>query len=507
MPPRRIATERRRRGLCFTWPKYIGHRPRGSPFWAGLHADIISDLKLTPLFLPRNSESNLCTARTLRYVPQQYRFGDGDCATLFDLPSNGPDRFHLAFEYDDVWNELSELGVERLSIDELCREFEQWVAQFGTTGIRDQPVAWHERVSQLFYGNQSLLARLRRLPIIPLRDGSWVSAEFKSGYVYLDSESESEDKVPAGLDISIVDPTASRNQRRRQFFQFLGITAYSPRKVCDAIIRLHRDLERRPTTALISDAAYLFKNRSLLREYYGPPELFFVVIRHDRRERKKLCPIYCDDPRASPNLIKQYRCSPENPFSTLDDEAYAAEICADEVDPSARAQRKAEFIDWLLRSDTFRSVPMLVQNHRLTEGWTFLRNANVIDLLHALRHYVDSNRVLPRVLVRAVPELQVRCRDGKRRRLGLLALPTEELMRECPHIDFVDLPGSALSIRSTWGFLSQFGVLRTCDTSARLRELQVLRETFPADQVDKEAVHGIYRALNSAMNADDNKIK
>lgn len=495
---------RRRRGLCFTWPKYIGRRPRGSPFWDGLHADIISDLKGTPLLLSRNSESDLCTpGALLRYVPPQYRFGNGDWGTLFDLPSNGPDRFHLAFEYDDVYSELSkELGVQSLSLSELCSEFEQWVAQVGPAGIKHQPIAWHERVSQVFGGKQSLLARLRRLPIIPLQDGAWVSAEF--GHVYLDFDSE--DKAPAGLDISIVDATASRNWTRRRFFQFLGIGAYNPREVCDAIIQLHRNLDKRSTTNLINDAAYLFKHRSLLR-YQGPPAIFFLVIRDGRREKRKLSPIYCDDPRASPNLIRKYRCSPGNPFYTLDDEAYEANICADEVDPSARAQKKAEFLDWLLHSDTFLRVPMLVQNNRLTMEWTFLRHANVIDLLHALRHHMNSNFGVPHVLFDGVAELRVRCRDGDWRRLGRLALPTGELTRECPHIDFLDLPGLASSMRSNWGFLSRFGVLCACDTAARLRELRALRERFPADQVDKEAVHGIYRALNSATSASDNEIQ
>ena len=505
MPRQRNGAEQRDKGLCFTWPKYIERGTRGSRFWDRLHTEIISDLKWTPLLSARNRKSDLYKPGLLRYVPSQYRFGVGDLDTLFDLPSKGPGWFHLAFEYDDVYQVLSrDLGVKTLSLSELCTEFEYWVAQVGTAGIKKKPVAWHKRVSQVFKsGTGSVRKRLRRLPIIPLQNGAWVSAD--SGRVYLDFDSG--DKVPVDLDISVVDPTATQDQTRRRFLEFLGIGKYNPRDVCDAIIELHRSLDNRATKNLISDAAYLFKHRSLLNRHDGPPAIFFVVIRDGKFEKRKRPPIYCDDSRTTPNLIGKYRDSLGSPFWTLDSAAYEANICADEVNSSARDRKMSKFFDWLLRSPTFSSVPILAQNDRLTEAWDFLADENVVDLLHALGHCVGSTSKLPPVLADEAPELRVRCRDGKSRRLGLLALPTEDLMRECPHIDFVDLPGPSRSMESKWGFLSQFGVLCTCDTTARLRELEALRERFAGDEVDDEAVHEIYRALNSAPSADEEEIQ
>ncbi|KAJ4288734.1 hypothetical protein N0V88_007268 [Collariella sp. IMI 366227] len=502
MPPRKIGSEQRRKGLCFTWPKYLGRTPRDNSFWDDLHASIMNHLRYTPILLPRNPQFSFRTPETLRYVPDKYRYGWG---TLFDSLSNGYGDGHLAFEYDDVWYELSQLGVQLLSLDELCTEFEQWVAQVGAAGLQNQPLLWHEQISRLFCDSQFLRTRLRKLPIIPLRDGSWAKAE--SGRVFLDFNSE--DNVPEGLDISIVDPTASQNRARRQFFKFLGIMEYTPLQVCNVIIKLHRDLDNRTEKKLISDAAYLFKHRALLGSYSTPPQLFFVITRDGKRMKSKLGPIYCDDSRVQPNLVNRYRSSSGNPFWILDD-GYEAVICANEGDPIARAKRKNQFLDWLLLSDTFWNIPILVRNGRLTQEWAFLRDANVIDLLQVLRQRFSHPDfyVLPPVLVKAVPELQVPCRDGNLRRLGVLALPTEELIRECPHIEFVDLPGPH-PIHSSWEFLSQFGVLCTCDTTARLRELQALRKRFRPDEVDKEAVHAIYRTLNLPvrLSTDHDKIR
>lgn len=173
------------------------------------------------------------------------------------------------------------------------------------------------------------------------------------------------------------------------------------------------------------------------------------------------------------------------------------------------SENQQAFSDWLLQSPIILQVPELVRNHRLTPEWAFLRDTNVIDLLHALQfHYGSSTRThvaVPHVLYMAVSELQLRCRDGDQRRLGCLALPTEELLRECPNIDFVDLPEAGSP--DSWDFLSRFGVLCTCNTAARLRELQALSKRFQPGEVDKEVVHGIYRALNSARDLDDDKIR
>ncbi|KAK4140599.1 uncharacterized protein C8A04DRAFT_39752 [Dichotomopilus funicola] len=474
-------------GFRFTWPKYLTRTPHGSEFWDELYADIIKHLRQRPLLASQHGPPNkFCNPSTLRYVPTKYRFHG---RTLFEPLSDESSHDHLSFQYDDVWSELEQLGVQPLSLDELCTEFEQWLARVDSVvALKARPLAWHEHVSRLFYGcNPFLQARLKALPIIPLCDGAW-SKVGPGQNIYLESPFHDDDSVPGNLDMFIVNPVASRNKARREFFEFLGINQYTPRQVGDLILKLHRDPNRgisRTAENLILDAAYLFKHRSLLRWYFcKTPNIFFAVTRNGERANRKVGPIYYDDPRVQPNLINRYKSSAGNPFWVLDD-GYEAVIFTDN-DPSTQAQKQQEFPNWLLQSPTISQVPELVRNHQLTPEWEFLRDANVIDLLHALKSRYGSS---------APEQLQVWCRDGSQRRLGDLALPTEELLRECPNIDFVDL--SEAGSTNSWEFLSRFGVLCTCDTTARLRELQALSERFQPGDVSKEAVHGIYRSLNS----------
>ncbi|KAH6627198.1 hypothetical protein B0J18DRAFT_465142 [Chaetomium sp. MPI-SDFR-AT-0129] len=497
------------RGFRFNWLTYLARTPHGSEFWDDLHVDIINHLQQTPILISQHGLPNkFHKPSALRRVSEIYRFNGG---TLFGPLSDASSYDHLSFQYDDLWLELTELGVQHLSPDELCTEFEQWLARVDSAAALDaQPLAWHERVSRVFCdcgGDESLRVRLRQLPIIPLRGGTWGKAESGQN-IYLDSLSEDDDDVPGCLDIVIVEPAASRNKVRRDFFEFLGINQYTPRPVCEVILKLHRDKDSitRTVKNLILDAAYLFKHRSLLRRCFrGTPNISFAVSRNGERANTKTGPIYYDDPRVQPNLINRYKSFPGNPFWVLDD-GYDAVIFTDN-DPSTQAQKQQQFSNWLLQSPTISQVPELVRNHQLTPEWEFLRDANVIDLLHALKSRYGSSapEVVPVVLLQAAQQLQVWCRDGSQQRLGDLALPTEELLRECPNIDFIDLPEAGST--NSWEFLSRFGILCKCDTTARLRELQALSKRFQPGDVSKEAVHGIYRALNSSWKIDEDEIR
>jgi hypothetical protein len=460
---------------------FIEPPPRIYHFWDQLHREILYDLRGAPVLVSGNQDAGFRLPRTLRYVPPRFRFENN---ALFDLPRIRES--HLAFNYDDVRNQLSLLGVQTLTLPGLYEEFRQWIVHVGVEGIAAQSTEWHRKVALVFYGQGPLRDMLSRLPIIPLRDGSWVEA--KTEHVFLSSRNE-EEHVPTGVAISIVDETASRDPQRNQFFRFLGIEEYSPRQVCDLILELHANtadsLSDRDDGDLIDDLTYLFEHRALLQQDCVP-QIVFVVQKGGNYLRQKT-DIYIVDPRASPCLVQKYRDTPGNPFPILD-EWYEAAICRGDD----RVTR--EFRNWLLRSaNSFAAFPILVRNARLTTEWHFLRDRDVIDLLYAVKFYLWTVPLLP-TLLDAVPKLRVRCRDGITRPLGGLALPSSELLQKCPHLDFAGLPNST---RSNWGFLSNFNVLTTCNTTARLRELRALSR-LASTAFDVAVVHRIYRALSSS---------
>ncbi|KAH7013105.1 hypothetical protein EDB80DRAFT_607184 [Ilyonectria destructans] len=463
-------------GLRYGWPKYIKHHQHSQDFWNKLAQAILHDLRGQHILESRN-ECSYHRPNELRFLPTEFRYQGNAIFESFYLR-----QVHLSFNYDHVFDELSLLGVQQTSIEDLVDEFSIWIAEYGVSGLSARSMKWHQTVASLFSDQVQLKNTLSGLPIIPLRDGSWVSANTPN--LYLRAETGDE-YVPASIDISIVDEDASKDPVRRRFYQFLGIKIYTPKLVCNLILELHSghpsSVANRTPGDLVMDAAYLFKHRNLL-EREGAPQMYFLVKNQGNPSRRS-SQIYVVDHASVPSLIDKYKDTPGNPFYILDEE-YGDFYAGDEV-------TKRKFYKWLLQSEHISTVPILIQNHHLTAEWAFLQKRDVADLLLVVEQ-ACKNSAIPPQLSQSVPELQVECRDGVGRRqpLANLAVPTKDLLRACPHIAFAKLPNP-----EKWKFLERFGIPATPNTTARLRELNALAD-LPIELVDKNAVHECYRGLS-----------
>ncbi|KAH7139701.1 hypothetical protein B0J13DRAFT_504973 [Dactylonectria estremocensis] len=473
-------------GLRYMWPKYTKHHRSSHDFWNQLNQDILRHLSYERVLESCDPFASSYTPKELRFVPTEFRF-EGDA--LFDCPSLRSK--HLSFKYDQVYEELEPLGVQKISIQDLCEELSVWIAEVGVSRLSTQPPEWHQKVASIFCVDAGLKGHLMSLPIIPLRDGSWVSP--RRAHLYLEMGT-GDVYVPGGISIYIVDRAASQNSARRHFYEFLGIPTYNPMLVCGLILELHsgntsRIMDRMPED-IVRDAIYLYKNLHLLGQECSP-EIFFLVTNRGQSFRRKT-QIYILDKTAIPNLIENYKDTERNPFYILD-ELYKKLVSDDDwISPMA-------FFGWLLRSPNISTVPMLLRDNYPTPEWAFLRDTKVTDLLLVLEQTCKHALPGPRLL-QAVPELQIECRNGTRRPLAELAIPTEDLLQACPHLDFADLQQP-----ERWKFLAKFGILTTPNTTARLRELDVLA-SLPIQSVDKDAIHECYRGLSLSSHQEAHMI-
>ncbi|KAF5249653.1 hypothetical protein FANTH_4961 [Fusarium anthophilum] len=428
-------------GLCYMWPKYLPRYHETSGFWYGLHENMMNALRDTPLLKSRAGGA-LRKPTDLYYVPGEYRFENG---TIFDLPSLS--HSHLSFKYDSVKSELSLIGVNTLNINDLWRELSQWINEVGVDGLKAQSIEWHQKVSSVFCDQQKLREKLRDLPIVPLRDGSWVRA--RQDRVFFTSIN-TEEHVPTGIELSLVDSSVSQD------------------------------------SSCIN---------------YEVPNIHFVAIEGGktvRTGRTGKRHLYLVDPDVKPGLIAKYQQSVSSPFVVVSDK-YEAELSKD------RPRQEAEsFRRWLLgsRYKEFSTIPALLCKNELSAEWHFLRSHDVMDLLQATRLQWDRKGMLSPIIIKAAAELQVPGSDGHCRPLRHLAIPTTELKQKCPHLDFVSLPNPECN----WGFLSVLGVLTTYNTTATLRELQKLAQ-LQVEDVDKDAIKGIYEALNASMQSEWKEIQ
>ncbi|KAM0085838.1 hypothetical protein ACKRZS_001820 [Fusarium odoratissimum] len=472
-------------GLCYKWPKYLPRHPENSGFWHDLHQNMMNALRKTPL-LESGADNTLRKPTDLYYVPRDWRFENG---ALFDLSSLL--QTHLSFKYDSVKPELSLIGVDSLNINNLWLEFSQWINEVGIDGLKTRPIKWHQKVSSIFCGRRELREKLRNLPIVPLRDGSWVRA--RQDCVFFTS-TQNEENVPTGIELFLVDRSVSKDPERRRFLSFLGIQEYSPTQVCELIIKLHHDLPLgvcRTEMDLVTDALYLFDYQPCLD--YEVPNICFAAKKGRNTIVSRGRHLYLIDPDAKPGLIAKYQSTTQSPLVVLSDK-YEAKLC------KGRPRKDVElFRQWLLESTyrEFSTVPVLLKNNELSAEWHFLHRHDVMDLLQAIRLQWDKNSILSPKIIKAAAELQVPGSVGYLRPLGRLAIPTTELKQKCPHLDFVSLPNPEYD----WDFLSVLGVLTTLNTTAILRELQKLAQ-LRVDEVDKHAIKEIYEALNASLRSE-----
>lgn len=481
------------KGLCYSWPMYLTPRLSGSGFWNTLHNNILDTLRNMNILQWRYRQAayEFQKPSVVRYVPKAYRF-EGE--TLFDLPSIN--KTHLSFAYDHVYEPLRSIGVRQLSLRDLCEEFCEWVGSVGIAGLKEKSEKWHSKVATIFYQEGEWIKwKLKQLPIIPLRDGSWVRAT--ETHLFLPSLNKNE-HVPTGINISIVAESTVRDASRRKLYEYLDIKQYDPRQVCKLILELHKEIVSargsRFANDLIADATYLFQHRTEL-DSYGVPRLLFAA-QKDGKDVAQWSPwIYMIDPKSKNGVIAKYKDTPGNPFSVLFD-GYETSFR-----DKGMSRSFSDFREWLLRSSaTFATIPDLVRNSQLTPEWKFLRDQNVLDLLCVVRDQLSTTLLPAPKLIEAVPRLEVRCLDGKSRPLGGLAVPTRDLKDNCPHLDFADLP-----TLQNWRFLAKFGVITELDTTAILRELQALRQISIRD-VDASAIRGLYEALNSDTHRSTDQI-
>ncbi|KAK7697413.1 hypothetical protein SLS64_013551 [Diaporthe eres] len=361
-------------GLCYSWPKYLTRHPSGSGFWNTLHNSILDALRNQKVLQSRDRQAVRCfqTPMVVRYVPEAYRF-EGE--TLFDHPSIN--KTHLSFAYDHVNEPLRSIGVSQLSLSDLCEEFCEWVGRFGVAGLKEKPDKWHSRVATLFYQRGDWIKqKLKQLPIIPLRDGSWVRAT--ETHLYLPSLNKNE-HVPSGVNISIIAEDAVRDPSRRRLYEYLDVKQYDPGQVCKLILKLHDRLASvsfdRLVQDLVDDAVYLFEHRSTL-DTRGSPGIYFAVHKDGKVIAKRKPRIYTIDPKSKDSVIAKYKDTPGNPFAVLSNRYEARFV------ENGTSRLFPDFREWLLWSGAFATIPGLVSNSRLTQEWDFLRGQNVLDLLY-----------------------------------------------------------------------------------------------------------------------------
>lgn len=424
-------------------------------------------------FLPRSishafwSPIQEVTQKVLRSsAVLESRAGQLQCTSqLFLLPDTLKDRYgdpivgndsnFVATHYKNSNELLQWLGVTEFPfpfiLDELCLLGES---------VKAKPSGWHEDLSRYLVQHErdlksfwdSRAAKINALPLIPLQDGSWTTANQllnKPAYFRRDLGSI---EVPADVNISLVDLAASGNPHRWKLLKRLGVKVCDKLEVAKEILKKHQKGVRAPLMDdAIIHARYLFNLETAILD-----KLNIQLWLYDEEKRPaRGCDLYI---RQSPGV--EFSAA-----ATFRSTAYPARFLSASYISS---QPDVQWIPWLMKYTFITAIPRLVVNQDISPDFEFIFSSLPDKALWILKAHWNTYKDQLTGCSTATDKISngsVRCFDGvsmQHQKLKDTFAPDPELKQISsqnfisPHqFPFLHIDGYS---SKEWKFLEIFGV-------------------------------------------------
>ena len=480
--------------LQYTWMRYLP-RPgthHWDPFWNTLVESIMERLKSKRVMRTRGK-------RVLRRIgDMRHRVGShNDCHGNPLFPDLDPE-LYLSDSYaqGDI-ETLMVFGLRKMFFAEIVEMARRDLAESDPPStLRSQwtDEDWHSRASQLLlspfekkWANQ--IAEVRQLDIIPLKDGSWTRADL--GDIFYGTIGGI--SIPRDLGLRIVDPNATKNERRVDLFNALGVQTADVSMVRSRILAMHHESHERPID--FRDALW---------------HLVFLYLTHESRSEEE---------NAGNLVVYDHRNRPRRPLEhdlyILDDHPYGAQSL---LGTGPMVNFGASFVD----SRYFRDAPGpsglgftwfewmheyvgVRRNIRMLERggtslsaecWHIATHQNH-KFLEFLKHVwptqgdavAGSSNAIQ--LLRGVP---VSCTNGEKAIMRESYMPLQELRRvqsrfaDSDILPFLDISSSDdASLHSEWAFLlNDIGVMYEDDLEFRLHLYHAFIERMGEHLTEKD---------------------
>ncbi|KAI9146907.1 alcohol dehydrogenase [Paramyrothecium foliicola] len=243
--------------LRYHWPRYIP-ASNVAGFFSKTRSGILRGLQSKKVL--ESYCSNLSFPSSLLYVPPSFLDSNG---VPFGLQSQSAGRYLSAKYADQATNLVRELGISHLSpkefIQDLCDSVKDKEADF-----QSKPLAWHSQLAQSLLpliSNSETREAVRKINIIPLASGKWVSVE---GNAIVFSGSFTEQHILDGLGIPKVRKDAENDPQMRKLYHQLGVTGCESAAICEKIAAAHSSSGFNPAKlsrkTLVDQVLFLYKS-------------------------------------------------------------------------------------------------------------------------------------------------------------------------------------------------------------------------------------------------------
>lgn len=418
-------------GLRYQWMRYLPDRnaPNVGSLWVSLIEKIASRLSETAVLYGRKGfeRHRISTLRRPAFdvldEHGELLLDDGDPGQVISK----------SYAESDV-DILGNYGLERVTHGETVAWLKRDLAQGSQSRMRSPETSddWHTRVARLFsrpfwMNYVGTMEKLRALELLPLQNGTWVSAS--SGPVYF-AQSKGMD-IPNDLNLNLISKNVT-NEDRLVFFKYLGVETASIAFIRtlimkkyytgDAVSAIDLDTSKRHLEFL-----YLTDH---LRSDTEPPYAFLKI--YDST-KNLACPLYDDIYIANNEPYGHWELfRPTEPGPNPGDGAPGffsqpranPEYFKDEIDTPQG--QKLTWVEWFYDQLELEKDLDIFCGAELSDVELYLQKHRPEKFLGCLcRHagYLSPGSDLVKILW----ETEVLCRGGRQFRLNATYFPTQYL--------------------------------------------------------------------------------
>ncbi|CAG9982412.1 unnamed protein product [Clonostachys byssicola] len=454
--------------LRFTWPRYLPRQDEVQKDYRTVSRSIVSGLSKRDVL--ESESGQLRAPLTLTYIPKEYTLENGEPLSLSNVSSNR----YLSRKYGHGDKQNFQLiGVKALTFHDFVRDLHESIRE---QAAKDRPPEWHSHLAMVLVKN--LIARdvrhsaVSKIPIIPLRNGTWVTADESWDRLFFPAE-EASTSVPEDTGLMEVHPSTVEDPFRFQLFQLFGAKPYSAVQICQAIAKMHKSSAPPVVTAktLISQTIFLF-----LQSWICPKDIDLWVATDQEKFH-----------RASEVYMRPLEIGKKT-FPALHPDYLAA-----------MAERQDEWIKWLLQELHISTIPRFVvsvgkHHFELSPEMELIRNHwSSADFLTLLRDNWDiysgwleannhcswpqaweSSRIK---LQKQIASFEVQCKGTQSLYpLDQTVLPTvlqDEAENVTTYFRVIDIPDPG---EPSWAFLEKFGVIAQPNATLFLQGLETAKK-------------------------------
>ena len=481
--------------LKYSWPKFLPRQIYHS------YLQPLKDLIISKLIESEILESQANTFEkpgSLVHLPVE--FLDDGGTPLFD--SEIDKRTYLSSKYEI--SDLRTLGVKDLTPAAFIQKLEAVAESKVFRGRSDQ---WHGKLAYVlkrflarseFRGQNGINARIKRLPLIPIRGGAWLSGNDRN--IFFDSTSDGT-TVPSYIDVSIIDTTVAKDRDRRQLLEALGAKVLTTTDVCELILKLYGEgLPSRSKNAAIEHAVYLFKARNSVPQRVFD-DLWKLKYCSTEPLARRGYDLYLDSPRLKKPVSTYFSDYPSN----------IAILHPDYLD--ADVSDKASWISWLTSSTGMSTFPRPTRDRRLTPEflWLIKEKLDSEEVLLLLRDewctYFNVSAIKDSTgttLEKLLQSGKVTCRDGSKVELKNTYLPLDDIVQQHQGHDVVPFLKTPEPKDHRWKVFKALGVGTEQDLRFNMSYLRMLAGSITVSLAE---LRNLYTKIQDQYSISSHKMR